>query len=80
LDKAFCKDFVKEFFRAMSYELKAGREITVVGFGKFKTDTVPEHEYHTPDGRRGVCKTKLKAKFYAGEKLKAFLEDKIDEM
>lgn len=80
LDKKFCQEFVGELFRVISQEIKKGENVTITGFGQFQSYLRPERTYHTPDGKEGTCAEKRIIKFFAGEKLKDYLEDKINEI
>jgi nucleoid DNA-binding protein len=75
IDKKFCIQFVKEFFDIVTNEIKSGENVTITGFGQFQSFISPARPYHTPDGKEGICAEKRKIKFFAGDKLKDYLEN-----
>ncbi len=80
INKQFCNEFVKELFKVIAKEIKDGKNVTLTGFGQFKSVFVPEKEYRTPDGKEGICKAKRAMKFTMGTKLEDFLKGDIDEI
>lgn len=80
IDKKFCDEFVKELFKVVSEELKNGESVTIKGFGRFIPIKKPDREYHTPDGKTGICPAKTVVKWEMGEKFKSFLLGEITEI